>query len=126
MRVIIAIAIGGAAGALARYGVTVGTQRWLAHFPLGTLAVNLVGCLLIGVCFAVFHEKMGEHWRHGMTYGFLGALTTFSTFGLDAVKLVHDGRHAHAAGYLIASVVAGIALVFVGIALGGWLTQRAA
>jgi CrcB protein len=105
----VAIALGGAAGAGIRWGV----GAIMGHgtgFPWATFAVNVAGCLLLGVLLA-------EEWRHrfrwllhdGGGIGFCGGLTTFSTFAVEVADLVDRGRPLLAAGYLGASLGAGLA-----------------
>ncbi|MDC0934927.1 fluoride efflux transporter CrcB [Pirellulales bacterium] len=119
---ILAIAVGGACGAVCRYGVSVACRSWFGpHFAFGTLAVNVIGCFLLGVL-----APLGDEWttrfsptlHAALTVGFLGALTTFSTFGLETYQFVEDARH-HVAAYNVAlNVAAGIAAVAGGLVLG--------
>jgi CrcB protein len=114
------IAIGGAAGSLARYGTAVlfaGPPDRTA-FPWGTFAANLIGCLLVGYVNGLLLEKViRPEMRFLLTIGFIGGFTTFSTFGYEAATFLRDGNYARAAAYLVLSNIAGIALVFVGLAL---------
>lgn len=122
-----AVALGGALGALARYGATIGLARAargtpLAGYPLGTLVVNVVGTFLLG--YLVFHERVAlpSAWRLGIGTGFLGAMTTFSTFELDLL-LLHGARGIWAAGlYLLANLGLGFLALLAGRALasGSW------
>jgi len=102
------IALGGAAGALARHWLS-GLIRASSesHFPWGTLAVNLSGSFCIGVLYAIVVEKGAVHpdWRSVTMVGFLGAFTTFSTFSLETVALMENGQPLVALGYVFASVV---------------------
>ncbi|UTF60327.1 fluoride efflux transporter CrcB [Gilvimarinus sp. DA14] len=102
------VAAGGALGAMARFFIT--TQLYpLAgnRFPLGTLVVNLLGCFLVALLYVVIVEKamLAPYWRHLLVTGFLGALTTFSTFSLDALLLWQNGLHSVALIYVLANVV---------------------
>jgi len=114
------IAIGGAAGSLARYGTAVlfaGPPDRTA-FPWGTFAANLIGCLLVGYVNGLLLEKViRPEMRFLLTIGFIGGFTTFSTFGYETATFLRDGNYARAAAYLVLSNIAGIALVFVGVAL---------
>lgn len=108
----LAIAMGGALGAMSRYALTayvfpIGPGR----FPTGTLAANVIGCSLIGFCYVVLMEKewLAEQWRPFIITGFLGALTTFSTFSLEAVELWRFGHGATALVYVGASLIACLA-----------------
>lgn len=111
---LIAIGLGGAAGALARYGVDQVTIRRIgavpAAFPWGTLLINVSGSFMLGVLFVLLVEPAnGPPWlRAALTSGFLGAFTTFSTFSVQTVQLAEAGRGVLAIGYVLASVVAGI------------------
>lgn len=119
----IAIAVGGALGALARYGVTLLTFPAAANrLPLATLTVNISGCLLMGICYVLIVEKgvLSAEWRHWLMTGFLGAFTTFSAFALDAVALWQHGHGQLALLYIAISVCACV----LAVALGITCTQR--
>ena len=115
------IALGGAAGTLARYGTHVVARgvSERSNFPIATLVVNLAGCLLIGFLQGLLVERLNvrEEFRLAIVVGFLGGFTTFSTFGWDTAALFRDGHVARAALYLVASNVIGIVFVFAGYAL---------
>lgn len=94
MKIPLLIAIGGAAGALARYGISGAVQHaWGAQFPYGTLSVNMLGSFLLGFVYVLVEEKhwLGPEWRALLAIGLLGALTTFSTFSLETIKLLSSG-----------------------------------
>jgi CrcB protein len=118
---ILLIAAGGAAGTLARYGTAEAMHRFTtrAGFPLGTLAVNLLGCLLIGVLNGLFVDRLAlrPEYRLMLVAGFLGGFTTFSAFGLETAMMLREGHYARAIGYVTASNVLGVGLVAVGYAL---------
>jgi CrcB protein len=118
VRELLAVAIGGALGAVARWGVGVLVARWGAHLPLGTWAVNAAGCFLLGL--AVPFALRGEAvWlRAGVAVGFLGAFTTFSTFAVDGLALWEGGRGGWALANAVGSVVVGTALAALGLWLG--------
>jgi CrcB protein len=110
---LIGVALGGAAGSVARYAV----QAAFRLHPAGTLAINLAGSLLIGLC-AAWAERGAAPWlRPWIMAGFLGGLTTFSGFSLENLRLLRDGQAGAALLYVGASVVGGIALAAVGYAL---------
>lgn len=113
------IALGGAAGALARYGLGGWVQNRAGFaFPWGTLTVNLVGCLLIGLGVRYLQGlSISPEVRMLVTVGVLGAFTTFSTFGYETVLLLEDGAWSRAASYIAASVVLGLAAVWAGMHL---------
>ncbi|MFO7588059.1 MAG: fluoride efflux transporter CrcB [Gemmatimonadota bacterium] len=119
------IALGGALGAVARYGLSGWVQSVSAGtFPWGTFVVNVLGCFLLGFAFRVLQlSALSPAVRGGVTVGFIGAFTTFSTFGLEAVGLLQDGRWARAAGYLGGSVAIGLAAVLAGLWLAAALQR---
>ena len=116
------IAVGGAVGSILRYLVHGSVQRWVdplddgAVFPLGTLTVNVLGCLVIGMLTALFSGPwpLREEYRIGLTVGLLGGFTTFSTFGLEAFGLVNQGNLRLALVYVLASCLLGFTAVLVG------------
>ena len=91
---VVFVALGGACGALARYGAGRLVASIVEHpFPLGTWTVNLVGCFLIGMTVPLFGQLSGaERARFFLVVGFLGSFTTFSTFSLDTMALWGDGH----------------------------------
>lgn len=116
----LAVAFGGALGAMARYGV--GALLFPVEgnrFPLSTLFVNVVGSLLMGVFYVLIVEKMQLTglWRELLMIGFLGAFTTFSTFSLDALALWQNGHLALAVFYVVLSLFLCLGGVFAAIAL---------
>lgn len=118
MALIVLLIFFGALGTLARYGLQGWVQDYAnATFPAGTLAVNLVGCFLLGGIgrFALQHLWISPEWRIGLTIGFLGAFTTFSTFGWETVQMLDDGEWLKVCLYVGTSVVGGIVGVMLGI-----------
>jgi len=118
---IVLIAVGGAAGAVARYLVDVTiSQRWPSAFPWGTLAVNLSGSLVLGVLFALTVERgvLPASSRAPVMIGFIGAYTTFSTFMLESWRLVEDGAVGFAVANIVGSCLLGLVAVFIGVAIG--------
>lgn len=120
VRPYVVVAVGGALGALARYGVQLGLPHSPGAWPWATVAVNLTGCLLIGLLLAVLLARAPDHpWlRPFLATGVLGGYTTFSTFSVDAVQLVEAGRWPMAVAYLLVSVVGGLAAVVLGLGVG--------
>lgn len=114
------IAVGGALGALLRYGISGWAYRLAGEgFPWGTLAVNLIGCLAIGVLWAGFERSpLPAEWSGFLFVGLLGAFTTYSTFALESMNLLRDGEVALALVNVVASSVGGILLAFGGLAAG--------
>ena len=113
-------ALGGAVGALARWGLTEALPS-PAGWPWATLVVNLTGCLLLGVLLARLAGRSPEPaWvRPFLGVGVLGGYTTYSTFAVEVVDLADDRALLLAAGYVLVSVVGGIAAVAVGAAVAG-------
>ncbi|MEM8587467.1 MAG: fluoride efflux transporter CrcB [Pseudomonadota bacterium] len=115
---LIAIAAGGAVGAVGRYLVVSAVGHWMGQgFPWGTLAVNVLGSLVMGILV----EVMALVWspspelRALLVVGVLGAFTTFSTFSLDVVFLIDRGEFLSALAYILASVVVCVAGLYAGI-----------
>jgi CrcB protein len=114
------IGVGGAAGSMLRYAVQGWVQRLsLGTFPFGTLAVNVMGCLVIGVLAGLFAGPLliREEYRVGLTVGILGGFTTFSTFGLESFTLANAGEYRLAALNGVLSYVLGFAAVWLGYRL---------
>lgn len=114
----LAIAVGGAAGALARWIMSTGVHRWLGRdFPWGTLAVNVAGSFAMGLVAVLLVERLAVSpaWRAGILVGFLGAFTTFSTFALETVALANDGMNLRAAANIVVSVGACVLAALLGI-----------
>lgn len=119
---ILLVMLGGSLGALCRYSVSLLAVRLLgAGFPWGTLTVNLSGCFLIGLAFA-WGERglalMQPSLRLFFITGYLGALTTFSTFGLETTAALREGRHLKAGANLLANNLIGSCLVLLGLLVG--------
>jgi CrcB protein len=118
---LIAIASGGAAGALMRFWVSGAVYALLGRaFPYGTLAVNVIGSLAMGVLYILFMERMSvsPEMRATLLVGFLGAFTTFSTFSLETVNLIEQGDLLKAALNMLVSVIACVAACWLGILIG--------
>jgi fluoride exporter len=112
--------LGGGLGAALRHGVNLAAARLLGtSFPWGTLTVNVVGSLVMGLMAAwfAFEGSPSQHWRLFLTTGILGGFTTFSTFSLDTALLYERGEVGVAALYIVVSVAAGLAGLFGGLAL---------
>ncbi len=121
MQQLLAIAGGGAIGAIFRFGMSNGVYRLLGReFPYGTLVVNLLGSLLMGFFFVVLVEGMAvsDERRSGVLIGLLGAFTTFSTFSFETLALFDAGAPFKALVNILASVVLCITATWLGISLG--------
>jgi fluoride exporter len=121
MTKIILVAIGGGLGALSRYGVTLlSVQMFGSRFPWGTLIVNLAGCFLIGLCFSLADRGlniMNPSARLFFVTGFLGGLTTFSTFAMETVSALNTSTYSVAlANVLFNNIIGGILVI-----LGMWV-----
>jgi CrcB protein len=119
-RSIILVGLGGFIGSVARYLVAVLLAGYTASvFPFATLIVNLVGCFLIGLLFALSDRGnlLSTEWRIFLTTGFCGGFTTFSTFSYESLRLIQDGEYLYFGAYVLASVLIGLAATFLGIIL---------
>ncbi len=115
----LAVALGGAVGAMGRYGVSVAFAPQHIKFPLATLTVNVLGSLMMGVFYIIIVEKalIPQEWRHVIMIGCLGAFTTFSTFSIETLHLFQGGHVATAISYLLISVLLCVLAVFLGITI---------
>ena len=120
------IAIGGAAGSVLRYVISLWLTRVHGDFPLGTFVINVAGSFLIGVFARVFSTPdSNQVLRAALTIGFCGGFTTFSTFSAEFVALVQEGRTVRAILYVVASVLTGVLAVLAGLAVGNrFVTPR--
>lgn len=119
MKIIIAIGTGSFIGAVLRYLLTQFIQsKLLSTFPFGTLTVNIVGCLLIGLVFGVSAKvNLSQEWRLFLATGLLGGFTTFSAFSYETINLLRDGQFWYASTYVVSSVVVGLVATFIGITI---------
>ncbi|KRT56102.1 camphor resistance protein CrcB [endosymbiont of Ridgeia piscesae] len=117
----IAIAAGGAAGALFRFWVSSGVYGLLGRaFPFGTLAVNLIGSLLMGFLYVYLLERasVGPELRAALLVGLLGAFTTFSTFSIETLNLLEQADYLKAMLNVLISVIACLSACWLGLTLG--------
>lgn len=124
MQAILLVGAGGFVGAVLRYLVGSGVYALSggSSFPYGTLAVNVVGCFLIGLAagFAETRQMLGEGARAFLVIGVLGGFTTFSAFGHETLGLVRDARLLAAAANVGLQVALGLAAVWIGLRVSQW------
>lgn len=114
------IAVGGALGALARYGVGVFvTGRMGTKFPYGTFVINMTACVIIGFSLTFLSRRAGLNpaWRYLVPVGFVGAYSTFSTYEWETLSTLRSGAFSLAALYAFSSLVLGLVAVWCGILL---------
>lgn len=108
---VLLVGLAGGAGSILRFLVQ---KNLNAGFPYGTLAVNLVGCLLIGIAWGFFTRNFNEQKQLIIITGFCGGFTTFSSFTAEGVQMLIDNRWLNFILYTIVSVAAGLAATFIG------------
>ncbi len=115
---ILVISLGASVGAVARWGLGLALNGLFATIPAGTLAANLLGGYLIGMALAFFADNPGlpPEWRLLVITGFLGGLTTFSTFSAEVTGLLQQGRLLWATGAIAAHVVGSLGMTLLGLA----------
>lgn len=123
---VVAVAAGGALGALARWGIDLAVEGSGHALMWATLAVNVFGCALMGllVAYVLAHPARHALWRPFLGVGFLGGFTTFSAFAGDAVLLLDEGSWATAAAYIVTTLVAGLLALRLALAGGRALHRR--
>ena len=121
MNQILAVAIGGALGSLLRFWMSTWVHSFAGRgFPYGTLAVNVLGCLAMGVLFVIFTERLSDNvvWRAGILIGVLGGFTTFSSFSIETFSLVEQGEHLKALTNAAGSLVLCVGATWIGVIIG--------
>lgn len=121
------IGFGGVLGAISRYWLGLGIAGLAAPgFPWGTFIINLSGCFLLGLFLTFSQEKLeiDPRLRLGLATGFLGAYTTFSTFSVETLAFLNQGYWVQGITYVIASVILGIILVWLGMATARSLASK--
>ena len=121
MSQVLAVAAGGAAGAVLRLWVSSAVYALAGRdFPYGTLAVNVLGSLAMGVLFVLLVERMDADplWRAGLLIGLLGAFTTFSTFSMETLALLEEGQAGRALANMGLSVMLCVGAAWLGVLLG--------
>nr|WP_155831887.1 fluoride efflux transporter CrcB [Hylemonella gracilis] len=122
MAPLLAICLGACLGALARWQLGLWLNSSGSLLPWGTLAANLIGGYLVGVCVAVFQAlpQLDPAWRLLLVTGFLGALTTFSSFSAEVVDMLLQQRYALALGTAVLHLAGSLLLTVVGIQSAKW------
>jgi CrcB protein len=119
-RFVILVGMGSLLGGIFRFLVgNFFAQKFFTAFPLGTLAVNLIGCFLIGICFGLSERGnvLSPEWRIFLTTGFCGGFTTFSTFSYESIRLIEDGELLFVLLNVAISVIVGFIATYLGILL---------
>jgi CrcB protein len=116
---ILGVMLGGALGALCRYGVNVGMQVALGKlaFPWATFLINVIGSFVLAFLFFSHYWGLPNSWRIAIGTGFLGAFTTFSTFELETLQMLESGKIILAAAYVLSSVLLGLLAALLGLFL---------
>lgn len=116
------ISLGGALGAIARYSLSLGLASKSLSFPTATLCTNIIGCFLMGVITEIFTLKanLPSELKLLIATGFLGAFTTFSTFGLESVSLINKAEFGKCLVYMSSSVIFGVSAILA----ASWLTRN--
>lgn len=115
MKALLLVGLGGAAGSMLRYVIQ---KYWNLTFPIGTLSVNLAGCFIIGVLWALFVSKSpNRELQLLLMTGFCGGFTTFSAFTQESMQLIFSGRYLTMVIYLVASVAGGLLATLAGYKL---------
>ena len=122
---IIAVGLGAALGALLRWGLGIGLNHLWPALPPGTLTANLVGGYLIGLAMVLLADapQLPPEWRLFVITGFLGGLTTFSTFSAEVVHALQQGRTGWALATVATHVLGSLALTLAGVASAAWLRR---
>lgn len=118
----LAVGLGAALGAWSRWGLGLWLNTVESHFPIGTLAANLTGGYLIGIAVGFFgsHSGLSPEWRLFVVTGFLGGLTTFSSFSAEAMVLLQRGQYGWAFTHIAVHLIGSI-----GFCIAGFATYRA-
>ncbi|QDQ26459.1 fluoride efflux transporter CrcB [Chitinimonas arctica] len=126
MKSLLAVAIGGALGSVLRYLLANGFNLIFPAIPPGTLAANLIGAYLVGIALAYFgaHQELPPEWRLLVITGFLGGLTTFSSFSGEVVQLLRQDRLAMACASISLHLGGSLLLTFAGMATTSLLKSR--
>jgi len=121
MTQVLAIGIGGAIGSLLRFWMSIWVHSFAGRgFPYGTLTVNVLGCLVMGVLFVLFTERFSDNavLRAGMLIGVIGGFTTFSSFSIETFNLIEQGAYIKAVSNMALSLVLCVGGTWLGVILG--------
>ena len=121
MTQVLAIGIGGAIGSLLRFWMSTWVHSFAGRgFPYGTLTVNVLGCLVMGVLFVVLTERLSDNvvLRAGLLIGVLGGFTTFSSFSIETFNLMEQGAHLKALANMALSLVLCVGGTWLGVIIG--------
>ncbi|GAB2935706.1 fluoride efflux transporter CrcB [Hafnia psychrotolerans] len=123
---LLAVFIGGGLGSMARWYVSMKMNGMTPVLPLGTLTVNLVGAFIIGLCIATFSRltHLDPVWKLLLTTGFCGGLTTFSTFSLEVVYMLQNGRFAGALLNMFVNLAGSLTMTLLAFMLVSWYTAH--
>ncbi|VEA63614.1 chromosome condensation membrane protein [Serratia plymuthica] len=123
---LLAVFIGGGVGSVLRWFISMKMNPLNVHIPLGTLAVNLVGGFIIGLAIATFTRMahLDPTWKLLITTGFCGGLTTFSTFSLEVVYLLQDGRFAWALANMLLNLAGSLVMTLLAFMLVIWVNGQ--
>ena len=119
------VGVGGFVGAICRFGIAqLSRFAWVTSFPIGTLIANLLGCFLIGILIGSGRAETNHSLKLSFGVGFLGALTTFSTFSAETINQAQSGGVWPAALNVAANLIIGLIAVVIGITVGQRFFQR--
>ncbi|QHB33462.1 fluoride efflux transporter CrcB [Yersinia canariae] len=123
---LLAVFIGGGVGSVARWLVSMKLNSFSPNIPVGTLIVNLVGAFIIGLTLALFTRitHIDPVWKLLITTGFCGGLTTFSTFSVEVVYLLQDGKLAWAAGTIALNLAGSLAMTLLAFMLVNYFAGK--
>ena len=119
-RIFLLVGTGGFIGSVSRYYFQlIVTKFFPSALPYGTLAVNISGCLLIGIIYGLFERGniLSPEWRLFLATGFCGGFTTFSSFSYESIKLIQDGEFFYLSLYIALSVIIGFAATYLGMTI---------
>ncbi len=119
MKLLLFIGLGSFIGGILRYLLSLVIQaKTMTVFPYGTLAVNLIGCLLIGIVFGIADKgSMSTEWKLFLATGLLGGFTTLSAFSLETFNMIRMGNHMYAGIYVASSIVVALLATILGVAV---------